>query len=160
MRTAICPGSYDPITLGHLNVIRRAARLFDKVVVCVGVNAGKHALFTLEERMDHIRRVTARLGNVEVASWDGLQVDFAKNYENPVLVRGLRTITDFEYEFQMEMFNKRLNKDVETIFLAAAEKYTYLSSSAVRELALYGADLSSYVPYEILEEVAERGRAK
>ena len=159
MRTAICPGSYDPITLGHLNVIRRAARLFDKVVVCVGVNAGKHALFTLEERMDHIRRVTARLGNVEVASWDGLQVDFAKNYENPVLVRGLRTITDFEYEFQMEMFNKRLNKDVETIFLAAAEKYTYLSSSAVRELALYGADLSSYVPYEILEEVAERGRA-
>ena len=160
MRTAICPGSYDPITLGHLNVIRRAARLFDKVVVCVGVNAGKHALFTLEERMDHIRRVTARLGNVEVASWDGLQVDFAKNYENPVLVRGLRTITDFEYEFQMEMFNKRLNKDVETIFLAAAEKYTYLSSSAVRELALYGADLSSYVPYEILAEVAERGRAK
>lgn len=160
MRTAICPGSYDPITLGHLNVIRRAARLFDKVVICVGVNAGKHALFTLEERMDHIRRVTARLGNVEVASWDGLQVDFAKNYENPVLVRGLRTITDFEYEFQMEMFNKRLNKDVETIFLAAAEKYTYLSSSAVRELALYGADLSSYVPYEILEEVAERGRAK
>ena len=160
MRTAICPGSYDPITLGHLNVIRRAARLFDKVVVCVGVNAGKHALFTLEERMDHIRRVTARLGNVEVASWEGLQVDFAKNYENPVLVRGLRTITDFEYEFQMEMFNKRLNKDVETIFLAAAEKYTYLSSSAVRELALYGADLSSYVPYEILEEVAERGRAK
>ena len=160
MRTAICPGSYEPITLGHLNVIRRAARLFDKVVVCVGVNAGKHALFTLEERMDHIRRVTARLGNVEVASWDGLQVDFAKNYENPVLVRGLRTITDFEYEFQMEMFNKRLNKDVETIFLAAAEKYTYLSSSAVRELALYGADLSSYVPYEILEEVAERGRAK
>ena len=160
MRTAICPGSYDPITLGHLNVIRRAARLFDKVVVCVGVNAGKHALFTLEERMDHIRRVTARLGNVEVASWDGLQVDFAKNYENLVLVRGLRTITDFEYEFQMEMFNKRLNKDVETIFLAAAEKYTYLSSSAVRELALYGADLSSYVPYEILEEVAERGRAK
>ena len=160
MRTAICPGSYGPITLGHLNVIRRAARLFDKVVVCVGVNAGKHALFTLEERMDHIRRVTARLGNVEVASWDGLQVDFAKNYENPVLVRGLRTITDFEYEFQMEMFNKRLNKDVETIFLAAAEKYTYLSSSAVRELALYGADLSSYVPYEILEEVAERGRAK
>ena len=136
MRTAICPGSYDPITLGHLNVIRRAARLFDKVVVCVGVNAGKHALFTLEERMDHIRRVTARLGNVEVASWDGLQVDFARNYENPVLVRGLRTITDFEYEFQMEMFNKRLNKDVETIFLAAAEKYTYLSSSAVRELAL------------------------
>ena len=160
MRTAICPGSYDPITLGHLNVIRRAARLFDKVVVCVGVNAGKHALFTLEERMDHIRRVTARLGNVEVASWDGLQVDFAKNYENPVLVRGLRTITDFEYDFHMEMFNKRLNKDVETIFLAAAEKYTYLSSSAVRELALYGADLSSYVPYEILEEVAERGRAK
>lgn len=160
MRTAICPGSYDPITLGHLNVIRRAARLFDRVVVCVGVNAGKNALFPLEERMDQIRRVTARLGNVEVASWDGLQVDFAKQYENPVLVRGLRTITDFEYEFQMEMFNKRLNKDVETIFLAAAEKYTYLSSSAVRELALYGADLSDYVPCEILEEVAERGRAK
>lgn len=160
MRTAICPGSYDPITLGHLNIIRRASRLFDKVIICVGVNAGKNPLFTLEERMDQIRRVTARFENVEVESWDGLQVDFAKNYENPVLVRGLRTITDFEYEFQMEMFNKRLNKDVETIFLAAAEKYTYLSSSAVRELALYGADITAYVPCEIVAEVAERGRAK
>ena len=160
MRTAICPGSYDPITLGHLNVIRRAAHLFDKVIICVGVNAGKNPLFTLEERMDQIRRVTARFPNVEVESWDGLQVDFASRYENPVLVRGLRTLTDFEYEFQMEMFNKRLNKDVETIFLAAAEKYTYLSSSAVRELALYGADISDYVPREIVAEVAERGRAK
>ena len=110
--------------------------------------------------MDQIRRVTARFPNVEVESWDGLQVDFASRYENPVLVRGLRTLTDFEYEFQMEMFNKRLNKDVETIFLAAAEKYTYLSSSAVRELALYGADISDYVPCEIVAEVAERGRAK
>lgn len=160
MRTAICPGSYDPITLGHLNVIRRATHLFDKVIICVGVNAGKNPLFTLEERMDQIRRVTARFPNVEVESWDGLQVDFASRYENPVLVRGLRTLTDFEYEFQMEMFNKRLNKDVETIFLAAAEKYTYLSSSAVRELALYGADISDYVPCEIVAEVAERGRAK
>lgn len=160
MRTAICPGSYDPITLGHLNVIRRATHLFDKVIICVGVNAGKNPLFTLEERMNQIRRVTARFPNVEVESWDGLQVDFASRYENPVLVRGLRTLTDFEYEFQMEMFNKRLNKDVETIFLAAAEKYTYLSSSAVRELALYGADISDYVPCEIVAEVAERGRAK
>ena len=160
MRTAICPGSYDPITLGHLNVIRRATHLFDKVIICVGVNAGKNPLFSLEERMDQIRRVTARFPNVEVESWDGLQVDFASRYENPVLVRGLRTLTDFEYEFQMEMFNKRLNKDVETIFLAAAEKYTYLSSSAVRELALYGADISDYVPCEIVAEVAERGRAK
>ena len=160
MRTAICPGSYDPITLGHLNIIRRAARLFDKVVICVGVNAGKNPLFSLEERMDQIRRVTARFDNVEVASWDGLQVDFASRYENPVLVRGLRTITDFEYEFQMEMFNKRLNKDVETIFLAAAEKYTYLSSSAVRELAMYGADITAYVPCEIVDEVAQRGRVK
>ena len=160
MRTAICPGSYDPITLGHLNIIRRATHLFDKVIICVGVNAGKNPLFTLEERMDQIRRVTARFPNVEVESWDGLQVDFASRYENPVLVRGLRTLTDFEYEFQMEMFNKRLNKDVETIFLAAAEKYTYLSSSAVRELALYGADISDYVPCEIVAEVAERGRAK
>ena len=160
MRTAICPGSYDPITLGHLNVIRRATHLFDKVIICVGVNAGKNPLFTLEERMDQIRRVTARFPNVEVESWDGLQVDFASRYENPVLVRGLRTLTDFEYEFQMEMFNKRLNKDVETIFLVAAEKYTYLSSSAVRELALYGADISDYVPCEIVAEVAERGRAK
>ena len=160
MRTAICPGSYDPITLGHLNVIRRATHLFDKVIICVGVNAGKNPLFTLEERMDQIRCVTSRFPNVEVESWDGLQVDFASRYENPVLVRGLRTLTDFEYEFQMEMFNKRLNKDVETIFLAAAEKYTYLSSSAVRELALYGADISDYVPCEIVAEVAERGRAK
>ncbi|MCQ2439348.1 MAG: pantetheine-phosphate adenylyltransferase [Oscillospiraceae bacterium] len=157
MRTAVCAGSYDPITLGHLDIIHRASKMFDKVVIVVVFNTAKHSMFTVEERMELIRTVTADMENVEVACWNRLIVDFAKQYENPVIVRGLRSITDFEYEFQMEMFNKGLNPDVETIFLAAAAKYTYLSSSAVKELAYYGSDLTAFVPAAIIPIVAERG---
>lgn len=157
MKTAILAGSYDPITNGHLDIIHRSALLFDKVVVVVVFNTAKHSLFTVEERMELIRTVTADIPGIGVSCWDKLLVDFAVQYKNPVIVRGLRSISDFEYEFQMEMFNKHLNADVETVFLASSEKYTYLSSSAVKELAYYGSDLSEYVPEAIREIVAERG---
>jgi len=156
MQTAICPGSFDPITLGHLDVIKRAARLFDRVVVCVVYNANKTSSFTLEERMEHIRRITAGFDNVEVDCWDNLLVSYANRFENPVVVRGLRAVSDFEYEFMMAMTNKKLNPRVETIFLAADEKYTYLSSSTVKEIARYGGDISDFVPEEILSEVQQR----
>ena len=156
MQTAICPGSFDPITLGHLDVIKRAARLFDRVVVCVVYNANKTSTFTLEERMEHIRRITAEYSNVEVDCWDNLLVSYADRFENPVVVRGLRAVSDFEYEFMMAMTNKKLNSRVETIFLAADEKYTYLSSSTVKEIAHYGGDISGFVPEEILSEVQRR----
>ena len=157
MKTAILAGSYDPITNGHLDIIHRSAELFDKVVVVVVFNTAKHSLFTVEERMELIRMVTADIPDIEISCWDKLLVDFAGKYENPVVVRGLRSITDFEYEFQMEMFNKHLDPAVETIFLASSEKYTYLSSSAVKELAYYGSDLTEYVPGPIREIVAKRG---
>jgi pantetheine-phosphate adenylyltransferase len=156
MQTAICPGSFDPITLGHLDVIKRASRLFERVVVCVVYNANKTSTFTLEERMEHIRRITAEYGNVEVDCWDNLLVTYANRYENPVVVRGLRAVSDFEYEFMMALTNKKMSSRVETIFLAADEKYTYLSSSTVKEIARYGGDISGFVPPEILEEVQQR----
>ena len=156
MQTAICPGSFDPITLGHLDVIKRASRLFERVVVCVVYNANKTSTFTLEERMEHIRRITAEYGNVEVDCWDNLLVTYANRYENPVVVRGLRAVSDFEYEFMMALTNKKMSSRVETIFLAADEKYTYLSSSTVKEIARYGGDISGFVPPEILSEVQQR----
>ena len=162
MQTAICPGSFDPVTLGHVDVIRRAARLFDQVVVCVVFNANKHTLLTLEERQEHARRVTADLPNVTVDTWNGLLVDYAARYENPVVVRGLRAVSDFEYEFMMALTNKKLNPKVETVFMASDERYTYLSSSGVREIAFFGGDYAQFVPPEILDDLRKKidGRSK
>lgn len=160
MQTAICPGSFDPITLGHLDVIRRAAKMFERVVVCVVYNANKHSTFTLEERMAHIRAVTKDFPNVEVDGWDGLLVDYADKYEQPVVVRGLRALSDFEYEFMMALTNKKMNSRVETIFLAADEKYTYLSSSTVKEIAGYGGDVSRFIPPEVLDDLMEKMKKK
>lgn len=156
MKTAICPGSFDPITLGHLDVIRRASRLFDRVIVCVVANGSKKSTFTLEERCDMARRVTAGFSNVTVESWEGLLVDYADQFEEPVVVRGLRALSDFEYEFMMALTNKKMNSRVETMFFAANERYTYLSSSTVKEIAGYGGDVSSLVPEEILPDLREK----
>ena len=159
MRTAICPGSFDPITLGHLNIIRRVSRIFDRVVVLIAVNSGKtQPMFTIEERVDMVRRACERYPNVTVDSSDTLLAEYVKRYENPVLVKGLRAASDFEYEFQMDLINKNINPQLETMFLTASGKYTFLSSSVVREMARYGADLSGLVPTELKAEIEEKAK--
>lgn len=160
MATAIYPGSFDPITLGHLNIIRRASKIFDKVVVCVMVNSSKTPMFTLEERMELIRRVVKRLPNVTVDTSNMLLAEYAKKYEGAVLVKGLRAVSDFESEFQMAIINNKLNHELETVFLTSSEKYTYISSSVVKEMAKYGSDLKEFVPKEILEDVIERSKQR
>ena len=162
MQTAICPGSFDPVTLGHLDVIRRAARMFDRVVVCVVFNANKNTFLTLEERREHVERVVADLPNVSVDTWSGLLVDYADKFEDPVVVRRLRAVSDFEYEFMMALTNKKLNPRVETVFLASDERYTYLSSSGVKEIAFFGGDFDQFVPPEIREDLHRKieGRSK
>ena len=160
MSTEICPGSFDPITLGHLNIIRRASRIFDRVVVLVMYNKAKpNPMFSLEERVDLILRVVSRFGNVEVDTYDGLLAEYARRYEDAIIVKGLRASTDFESEFQMAQINKTINPSLETMFLTSSEKYTFLSSSVVRELASYGADLSEFLPREIIKDVLARAGA-
>lgn len=156
MTTAICPGSFDPITLGHLNIIRRASYIFDRVVVCVMINSAKTPMFTLEERVELIRRVVKRLKNVEVDTSDILLAEYAKRFEGPVIVKGLRAVSDFESEFQMALINNKMNRKLDTVFLPSSEKYTYLSSTVVKEMAKYGSDLHELVPREILQDVIER----
>ena len=159
MSVAICPGSFDPITLGHLNIIRRTAQIFDKVVVCIMFNSTKTTpMFSVEERVEMVRKVVERIPNVEVDTADGLLAEYAKRYEGAVLVKGLRAASDFEYEFQMNLINKKINPSLETMFLTASEKYTFLSSSVVREMARYGADLSDFVPCEIIDDVEKKAQ--
>lgn len=156
MTTAIYPGSFDPITLGHLNIIRRAAGIFDRVVVCVMVNSAKTPMFTLAERMELIERVVSRLKNVEVDTSDILLAEYARRYENAVIVKGLRAVSDYESEVQMALVNSKMNPRLETVFLPSSQKYTYLSSTVVKEMAKYGSDLREFVPVEILQDVIER----
>ena len=152
MKTAIYPGSFDPVTSGHLNIIRRAAKIFDKLVVCVMVNAGKNPMFTLEERVDLIRRVTKDIPNVEVDSSSELLANYAKRKEICVIVKGLRAGSDFENEFQMALINHKINPELDTMFLTAESQYMYLSSSTVKELGTYGVDLSDFLPAEIIRD--------
>jgi pantetheine-phosphate adenylyltransferase len=151
--TAVYTGSFDPITLGHLNLIKRASRVFDRVIVCIMYNKNKTPLFTVEERVRQVTEVTARFPNVEVDSSDMLVAEYARLKGAGVVVRGLRAVSDYEKECQMALINKRLNPELETFFLPASEKYMYLSSSAVKELALFGADLSAFAPREIIGEI-------
>lgn len=160
MSIAICPGSFDPITLGHLNIVRRTSRIFDQVIVLIAVNAGKtRPMFTIEERVDMVRRACERYPNVIVDSSDILLAEYAKRYDKPVLVKGLRAASDFEYEFQMDLVNKHINPQLETMYLTASGKYTFLSSSVVREMAAYGADLTGLVPNELKAEIEEKAKA-
>ena len=156
MTTALIPGSFDPITLGHFNIIRRAAQIFDRVVVCVMKNSAKNYMFSISERVELVTRVTDRLGNVEVVTTDMLLAEYAKQYEGAVIVKGLRAVSDFDYEFQIALINKKMNPDLDTLFLTASEKYTFLSSTVVKEMAAYGADLSEFAPREIIEDIIRR----
>ena len=153
MIIAVCPGSFDPVTLGHLDIIKRAARQFDKLIICVMVNSDKHGLFTPEERVDMIRRVTRGLSNVEVDMSAELLSDYAKRKRATMVVKGLRAVSDFEKECQMALINRKLNPNLDTMFLPARQNFTYLSSSVVKEMARYHVSLGSFVPKEIAEEV-------
>ena len=156
MKIAIYPGSFDPVTIGHLNIIRRAADIFDRVIVCVMVNAGKHPMFTREERADFLRRVTEDLPNVEVDTSDKLLAEYAKEKGSCVIVKGLRAGSDFENEFQMAMINKKINPQLDTLFLTAEHQYMSLSSSMVKELAAYDVDLTDFLPEQILPDFLQR----
>ena len=152
MKIAIYPGSFDPITLGHLNIIKRAALCFDKLIVCVMVNSQKNGLFTPEERVELIRRVVSQLPNVEVDASSILLAEYAKQRRARVIVKGLRAVSDFEAEVQMSVINRKLNPNVDTMFLPSHEKYTYLSSTVVKEMVRYGVELSDFLPREIIKK--------
>jgi pantetheine-phosphate adenylyltransferase len=157
-RVAVCPGSYDPVTNGHIDIITRASRIFDKVVVGV-VNRPvrkEKTLFSGEERREFIQEATAKLGNVEVEVFSILLVDFARDHGATAIVKGLRAISDFEYEFEMNQLNRNLAPDLESIYIIASPNYSFLSSTGVKELATFGGDVSSLVPPRVAETLAER----
>ena len=156
MRRVIYPGSFDPITNGHLDVINRAATLFDEVIVAVAFNEQKQSLFTVDERVSLINEVSATMPNIRIARFDGLLMDFARKEQATAVVRGLRAVSDFEFEFQMALMNRKLEPQIETIFLMPAEKYTYLSSRIVKEIARLGGDVSSFVPVSVAKALRER----
>lgn len=156
MKIAVYPGSFDPITSGHLNIIRRASKIFDKLIVCVMVNAAKNPMFSLAERVELIQRVTRDLPNVEVDGSSELLADYAKRRGSCVIVKGLRAGSDFENEFQMALINRKINPELDTMFLTADSQYMYLSSSAVKELGSYGVELSDFLPEEIIPDFQER----
>ena len=160
MKNAIYPGSFDPITVGHLNIIRRAAEIFDHLTVCVMVNAGKNPMFSLEERVELICRVTKDLPNVEVDGSHELLAEYARKKGSCVIVKGLRAGSDFENEFQMAMINHKINPDLDTMFLTAEHQYTYLSSSMVKELGRYNVDLSDFLPEQIIPDFQKKINTK
>jgi len=153
MKIAIYPGSFDPITLGHLDIVRRAAMIVDKLIICVMVNAEKNPMFNLDERLSMVQRAIAKYENVEADTADMLLVEYARQKGVNIIIKGLRVISDYERECQMALMNKKINPDLDTLFLPAREQYTYLSSSLVKEMAKYGADLSECVPEEIIADI-------
>ena len=160
MRIALYPGTFDPVTLGHLDIIKRASGVSDKLVIGVLPNSAKRPWFTVEERMELIRKVTKGLDNVEVASFDGLTVDFGKKIGANVIVRGLRAITDFEYELQIAQINHKLNPDIDTIFFTTSIEYSYVSSSIAKEVASYGGDVTGFVPAAIIDDLYAKHKAR
>ncbi len=160
MRRAVYPGSFDPVTKGHLDIIARSADLVDELIVGVLQNNVKSPLFSLEERVNMLLDVTRTIPNVRVESFGGLSVDFVKKCDAQFIVRGLRAITDFDYELQMAQTNRILNRDVDTIFLTTSLEYAYLSSTTVKEVAAYGGDISRFVPSQVVDRVYEKLREK
>lgn len=159
MRIAICPGSFDPITNGHLDVIQRAARLFDRVVVAVAASEAKGPLFAVQERLELVRRAVEHLRNVEAEVFAGLLVEYVQARGAQAVVRGLRAVSDFEFEFQLALMNRKLNEQVETIFMMPRESYTFLSSRLVKEIAMLGGDVAEFVPPPVLQALrAKLGR--
>ena len=156
MKIAVYPGSFDPIKNGHLDVIKRSAAVFDKVIVGVLDNMAKKPLFTPEERVSMTKKVVSDIKNVEVYSFSGLLVDFMERFDSAVIIKGLRTVTDFEYEFQMALLNKSLNPNIETFFMMTDSKYSYISSSIVKEVARLGGSIDEFVPYDIIEEIDKK----
>ena len=155
MSKVVCPGSFDPITFGHLDIIERAAKLFDEVVIAVLVNKTKTTLFSVDERIEMIKEVTKKFKNVSVDSWSGLLVEYCANNNISMIVKGLRAVSDFDYELQMSQINLQL-KGIETIFMSTSPVHSFLSSSLVKEIANYGGDVSNYVPAEILSRLKTR----
>ena len=156
MKIAIYPGSFDPVTLGHLDIIERAAKIVDELVVAVLMNGSKSPLFTVTERVDMLREVTKHIGNVKVMSFSGLLVDFAKEINASIIIRGLRAITDFEYELQMAQTNHILNDNVDPVFLTSNFEYSYLSSSTVKEVASFEGDISKFVPEYVIDRIYKK----
>ena len=158
MAIAIYPGSFDPVTMGHLDIIQRSARIFERVYVAVATNFTKQPLFSTEQRLEFLKEATTGLANVEVITFDGLLVDVAKKNNARIIIKGLRAISDFEYEFQMALMNKKLGDDVETLFMATSTRYSYLSSSLVKEVARLGGCIQDLVPECVLSQITAQFR--
>ena len=153
MKRAVYPGSFDPITFGHIDIIERSSKMVDELVIAVLRNSAKNSLFSLEERVNMIKEVTKELPNVKVETFDGLLVDYMRQIDATIIIRGLRAVTDFEYELQIAQMNHVLKDDAETIFLMTNLQYSYLSSSLVKEIASYGGDISKFVPNELIDRI-------
>ena len=160
MKKAIYPGSFDPLTLGHLDIIERSARIVDEIVVGVLNNSAKNSLFSLDERVSMIKEMTDSMPNVTVTSFNGLLVDYMREIDATIIVRGLRAVTDFEYELQIAQTNHVENPEVETIFLSTSLQYSYLSSTIVKEFASYGGDLSKFVPARFIDRIYDKYQIK
>lgn len=156
MAIAVYPGSFDPVTYGHLDIVERGAKIFDKVIVAIGQNRAKKTMFTVEERIELLKGVTSHLPNVEVDAFNGLLVDYMKSKNSNTIIKGLRAVSDFEYEMQMALINKNLDDSIETFFMMTNNKYSFLSSSIVKDIAKYGADVSDLVPQLVQEALRKK----
>lgn len=160
MLRAIYPGSFDPVTFGHMDIIRRSSAITEELIVGVLQNKSKIPLFSVEERVRMLKEVTKEIKNVKIVPFEGLLIDFAREVEAKVIVRGLRAVTDFEYELQMAQTNHKLNPEIETMFMTTGLDYSYLSSSVVREIAAFGGDISQFVPESVIKQVTEKIKEK